>query len=181
VLGKHVHGEIDPHLWHDAGNAMAYVKLIRDTFTAADPAGAGEYAANANAYLAELERVDAYVRAQVGRIPAGRRQLVTTHDAFGYLANAYGLTVAGFVTPNPAAEPSMADRRKLAQTIRVLEVPAVFLEPNLAARSTTLAEVAAEQGVRVCPIYSDTLDATVTGYSELMRFNADSLAECLNP
>ncbi|MDR3360894.1 MAG: anchored repeat ABC transporter, substrate-binding protein [Bifidobacteriaceae bacterium] len=179
VLGKHVHGEIDPHLWQNVRNAMAYVKLIRDSLIGADPAGAGEYTANAAAYLAELEALDEHVRAAIAQIPPERRHLVTTHDAFGYLADAYGLRVAGFVTPNPAAEPSLADRRKLVETIRALKLPAVFLEPNLAARSSTLTEVAAEQGVAVCPIYSDTFDAAVTSYTEMMRFNADSLRRCL--
>ena len=179
VLGKHVHGEIDPHLWQDVGNAMAYTELIRDTLIEADPGGAAEYRANADAYLARLERLERYVRRTIAAIPKARRYLVTTHDAFAYLADAYGLEVAGFVTPNPAVEPSLADRRKLAETIRNLEVPAVFLEPNLAARSSTLTEVAEDNGVEVCPIYGDTFDEEVGSYAEMMRFNADSLRECL--
>jgi anchored repeat ABC transporter substrate-binding protein len=180
VLGKHVHGEIDPHLWQNVRNAMAYVELIRDTLIDADPAGAREYRQNATAYLRQLERLDGYVRRQVRAIPAGRRHLVTTHDAFGYLGKAYGIAIAGFVTPNPAVEPSLADRRKLTRTIRDLRVPAVFLEPNLAARSSTLDQVAREQDVAVCPIYGDTLDDRVTSYVELIRFNADSLRRCLS-
>jgi anchored repeat ABC transporter substrate-binding protein len=179
VLGKHIHGEIDPHLWQDVRNAMAYVKLIRDTLTAADPPGAADYRAGAARYLAELEATDNYVRAAIAAIPSGDRHLVTTHDAFGYLANAYGIKIAGFVTPNPATEPSLADRRKLTQTIRGLDVGAVFLEPNLAARSTTLTEVASEQGIRVCPIYGDSFSGHVRTYVQMMRFNADSLRECL--
>nr|WP_238361416.1 zinc ABC transporter substrate-binding protein [Actinopolymorpha pittospori] len=57
------------------------------------------------------------------------------------------MKVAGFVTPNPSTEASLADRRKLTETIHTLGVPAVFLEPNLAARSSTLTEVAREQGI----------------------------------
>jgi anchored repeat ABC transporter substrate-binding protein len=180
VLGKHVHGEIDPHLWHDARNAMAYVELIRDTLIDADPAGAADYRRNASAYLGRLERLDRYVRRQIRAIPRDRRQLVTTHDAFGYLGKAYGIQIAGFVTPNPAVEPSLADRRKLLRTIRDLRVPAVFLEPNLAARSSTLEEVARDQDVAVCPLYGDALDDHVTSYVELMRFNADALRRCLS-
>lgn len=180
VLGKHVHGEIDPHLWQNVRNAMAYVQLIRDTLIGADPAGAADYRRNASAYLSVLEELDDYVRDTIAGIPEGRRSLVTTHDAFGYLAHAYGMQVAGFITQNPATEPSLADRRKLSETIRTLRVPAVFLEPNLAARSSTLTEVAAEQGVAVCPIYGDSFDATVTSYVEMMRANADSLKECLS-
>ena len=179
VLGKHVHGEIDPHLWQNVRNGIAYVQLIRDTLIGADPEGAREYRANADAYLDELEALDDYLRDTLAEIPDRARYLVTTHDAFGYLAHAYDLTVAGFVTPNPATEPSLSDRRKLTETIRTLDVPAVFLEPNLAARSTALTEVAREQGIRVCPIYGDTFDDTVTSYTQMMRFNADSIRNCL--
>ena len=179
VLGKHVHGEIDPHLWQNVRNAMAYVEIMRDTLVQADPAGASEYRDNAAAYLRELQRLDDDVRAAIAAIPPARRVLVTTHDAFGYLAAAYDLTIAGFVTPNPAGEPSIADRKRLTQTIRDLRVPAVFLEPNLAARSSTLVEVAKEQGVRVCPIHGDALDADAPTYVAMMRANAASLVACL--
>ncbi|MDR2374146.1 MAG: anchored repeat ABC transporter, substrate-binding protein [Bifidobacteriaceae bacterium] len=179
VLGKHVHGEIDPHLWQNVRNAMAYVQLIRDTLIGADPAGARDYAANTAAYLAELAQTDTYVRDTTATIPEANRYLITTHDAFGYLAHAYDIQVAGFVTPNPAAEPSLADRRKLSQTLRTLRVPAVFLEPNHIARANVLTELAAEQDVKVCLIYGDALDDRVTSYVEMMRFNADSLRDCL--
>lgn len=179
VLGKHVHGEIDPHLWLDVRNARAYVEIIRDTLVEADPAGAGTYRANATAYLDELTATDAYVTEQIASIPQSRRYLVTTHDAFAYLGLAYGVTIAGFVTPNPAVEPSLADRRKLAETIENLQVPAVFLEPALAQRSSVLTEVAEDAGVQVCSIYSDSFGPDVGSYVELMRFNADSLVRCL--
>lgn len=179
VLGKHVHGEIDPHLWHDVRNAMAYTELIRDTLIDRDPEGAATYRGNADAYLRRLDALDTYVERTIASIPADRRYLVTTHDAFAYLAHAYDVRIAGFVTPNPATEPSLADRRKLTETVRTLAVPAVFMEPNLAARSSTLTEVAREQELRVCPIYSDAFGGPVRTYEQLMRFNADSLRECL--
>jgi anchored repeat ABC transporter substrate-binding protein len=181
VLGKHVHGEIDPHLWQDVRNAMAYVELIRDTLSQQDPDGARAYRENAARYIDELDALDSYVRSTIAQVPAERRHLVTTHDAFGYLAAAYGVKIAGFVTPNPAAEPSLAERRKLGETISNLEVPAVFLEPNLRARSSTLTEVAREQDVEVCPIYGDTFDDTVTTYVQMMRFNAETVRDCLGP
>ncbi len=179
VLGKHVHGAIDPHLWQDVGNAMAYVRLIRDTLIERDPEGAAAYRANADRYLAELDALDREITRTVAEIPPENRYLVTTHDAFGYLANAYGIRIAGFVTPNPATEPSLADRRKLTETIRTLRVPAVFLEPNLAARSSTLTEIAKEEGVEVCPIHGDAFSEDVTTYVEMMRANAGSLRRCL--
>jgi anchored repeat ABC transporter substrate-binding protein len=181
VLGRHVHGEIDPHLWQDVGNAMSYVELIRDTLIGVDPAGAAEYRANAAAYLAELEQADAYVRDTIAEIPEADRHLITTHDAFGYLGAAYDVRISGFVTPNPSTEPSLAERRRLTETIRNLEIPAVFLEPNLAARSSTLTEVADEQGITICPIYGDTFDEHVSSYVQMVRANAESLRDCLAP
>ncbi|GAA3927290.1 anchored repeat ABC transporter, substrate-binding protein [Actinoplanes auranticolor] len=179
VLGRHVHGEIDPHLWQDVRNAQAYTELIRDSLIAADPQGTAEFRANADRYLTELSALDTYVQQRIDAVPATNRHLVTTHDAFAYLAKAYGIPVAGFVTPNPAVEPSLADRRRLTETLRNLHVRAVFLEPNLRARSSTLVEVARENDVRVCDIYGDAFDDRVTSYVAMMRFNADSLHHCL--
>lgn len=179
VLGAHVHGEIDPHLWLSVPNARAYVEAIRDTLTQQDPAGAETYERNTRAYLAELDKVDDYVAERISTIPEGRRQLITTHDAYGYLAKEYGLHIAGYVSPNPAVEPSVAARSKLSRTIKDLDVPAVFLEPTLATDTSVLAQVAKDAGVKLCKIYSDSFDSRVTSYVELMRFNADELATCL--
>lgn len=181
VLGKHVHGEIDPHLWQNVRNVISYTELIRDTLIGVDPAGAVEYRERATAYIAELTALDDYVRDTIAQIPPGRRHLITTHDAFGYLGAAYDVQISGFVTPHPAAEPSLADRRRLTETIRNLRVPAVFLEPGLRSRSSTLTELADDLDVRVCEIYGDTFDDRVTNYVQMMRFNAESLRDCLAP
>ena len=181
VLGRHVHGEIDPHLWHDVDNAAAYVRIIRDTLSRADPAGAGDYRRRAEEYLRRLERLDVEIDRELAAIPPSRRHLVTTHDAFRYLARDRDFDVAGFVTPNPATEPSLADRRRLVETIRNLRVPAVFLEPNLISRSSMLLDVARDEGVDVCPLRGDTFDREVHTYIELMRANARSLRRCLAP
>ncbi|MFJ6677159.1 anchored repeat ABC transporter, substrate-binding protein [Actinosynnema sp. NPDC091369] len=179
VLGKHVHGEIDPHLWQDVRNGRAYAELIRDTLRTADPGGAADYDRNARDYLARLDELDARVRDTVAAVPRHRRHLVTTHDGFGYFAAAYEMTVAGFVVPNPAQEPSVEDVRKLTETIRNLEVPAVFMEPNLAQRGSVLTQVARDQGVRVCLLYGDSFDDRTRDYAAMMRHNAEEIARCL--
>jgi anchored repeat ABC transporter substrate-binding protein len=179
VLGKHVHGEIDPHLWEDVANVKAYVYLIAETLIATDPEGRQAYEANRDAYLAELTKVDDYISHQLSKIPETRRQLITTHDAFAYLAEAYGLKVAGFVVPNPAQEPSAVQVTRLTETIRNLRVPAVFVEPNLAARASVLRQVAKDQGIQVCRLYGDAFDSNIRSYVEMMRHNADELLRCL--
>ncbi|PRX97951.1 anchored repeat ABC transporter, substrate-binding protein [Allonocardiopsis opalescens] len=179
VLGRHVHGEIDPHLWQNVLNTKSYVNVIRDTLAEVDPDGADLYRENAAAYLAELDELHAYVGERLAGIPEENRQLITTHDAFGYLADAYGMSVAGFVVPVPGQEPSAAQVAELAETIAELGVPAVFVEPNLAARADVLRRVADDQGVDVCLVYGDAFYGEVADYQDMMRANADSLAECL--
>ena len=179
VLGKHVHGDIDPHLWHDVHNAQAYVRVIRDSLISVDPAGEVTYRTNAATYLTRLDQLDATMASNIATIPSERRKLVTTNDAYAYLANAYGLTVAGFVAPNPSVEPSIADRIKLQATLSDSSIPAVFLEPNLARTRSTLRTAATDAGVDICPLYGDTLDDQAPTYIDMMEHNARSLARCL--
>ncbi|WP_175410449.1 anchored repeat ABC transporter, substrate-binding protein [Streptomyces sp. TRM64462] len=179
VVGKHVHGEMDPHAWEDVSNAEAYVRRIEAELVKADPEGRAEYQRNATAYLARLAELHGEVAATLANVPEANRKLITTHDAFGYLAEAYGMEVAGFVVPVPNREPSAAEVEKLRNTIREKKVPAVFLEPNLAARADVLRRVAEDEGVAVCTIYGDSFDDKVHDYVAMMRHNAKELARCL--
>ena len=179
VLGKHVHGEIDPHLWHDVSNAQAYVEVIRDQVIKKDPRNASRYRGNASAYIARLDEVDDYVARSIASIPERNRNLVTTHEAYGYLANRYGLDVAGSVSPSPGQEPSLAERRRLAATLRDLNVPAVFIEQTAGGTAQSLRDAAQLAGVGVAPIWGDAFTPGVNTYELLMRANADSLARSL--
>ncbi|MFI1714546.1 anchored repeat ABC transporter, substrate-binding protein [Streptomyces litmocidini] len=179
VIGKHVHGDMDPHAWGDVSNAEAYVRRIEAELTEADPAGRAAYARNTEAYLRTLADLHQNVATTLATVPAAHRKLITTHDAFGYLAQAYGMEVAGFVVPVPSQEPSAAEVERLRRIIREKKVPAVFLEPNLAARADILRRVAQDEGVGLCTIYGDSFDDKVHDYVGMMRHNADELARCL--
>lgn len=178
VLGKHVHGEIDPHIWHSVPNAMASVQLIRDTLSAKDPAGASVYRANAQELIAELESTDAEIRAIYEALPDQGRNLITTHDGYRYLAQSYGLTVAGYVSPGPGAEPSIQQRERLRRTIEDLGVPALYTEHGILTRTPILKQVGTETGVRVCELYSDTLDEAAPHYADMMKRNAETIRDC---
>ncbi|MFE9687299.1 anchored repeat ABC transporter, substrate-binding protein [Streptomyces sp. NPDC006285] len=179
VIGKHVHGDLDPHTWEDVANAQAYVRRIEAELTKADPKGRATYEKNAARYLKMLGDLDEEVARTLATVPEQNRKLVTTHDAFGYLAKAYGMEVVGFVVPVPNQEPSAAEVEKLGNTIQEKQVPAVFLEPNLAARADVLRRVAEDQKVGVCTLYGDSFDDTIHDYVSMMRHNATELAECL--
>lgn len=184
VLGRHVHGELDPHFWHDVTAMKAVVQVIRDELSAAAPMRADTFTRNARRYLAELDTADEYFRDQVETVPPEHRNLVTTHHGYSYLGRAYGMSIAGFVTPNPSVQPSPRDLIALTRTLDNLDVPAVFLEPELAGRSNELTETARLHGIEVCPIRGDSLDppgaGPATTYTDMIRSNAASISECLS-
>lgn len=181
VIGKHVHGELDPHLWQDVKNTIAYVEVIEHELSRVDALHADIYHQNATEYIKELTTLDQYVRQVISSIPTKSREIVTTHDGFGYLAKAYDIRVAGFVAPNPAQEPSTQDLVTLTRTLIGLRVPAVFLEPNSLSHRDTIVNLANRIGIQVCELYSDTFFGDVQDYVSIMATNAKNLKSCLDP
>jgi len=170
---------IDPHMWMDPANTLLYIAEIRDSLTEIDPDGAAEYSNSHGNYAGEIDESSGYVAASVDEIPDNLRKLVTTHDAFGYFADAFGLEVVEFVAESPGGDPSPEDIAEIAAVLQGQGVPAVFAEPQVHEEGAILEQAADDAGVEVCVLYSDSLDDTVTSYIELMRFNADELARCL--
>ncbi|WP_235923151.1 anchored repeat ABC transporter, substrate-binding protein [Corynebacterium lizhenjunii] len=180
VLGRHIHGEVDPHLWHNVANASLYAEVIAEELAQIDPSHGHDYRARAQRYREELGRIDAQVRAEIAGIAPQRRHLVTPHHGYAYLEQGYGVDQAGFVSPNPAVEPSPRDVIALRRTLDNLDVPAVFIEPTAEASAATLRQTAAQLGIAVCEIYGDTLDEHVPTYADLMLHNASQLRRCLS-
>ena len=172
-------GEEDPHLWLSVDNAREYARTIRDALSKTDPDGAATYESNFEDYEARLDDLDAYAKEAVSAVPQGRRSLVTTHDAFGYMAGYLGFEVAAVVAVSPEQDPSADDIARLQRAIEEASVPAVFAEPQIGPESQILGQIAADVGVAVCTLYSDALDDRAPTYVEMMRFNADELVRCL--
>ncbi|MHB2165437.1 metal ABC transporter substrate-binding protein [Alsobacter sp. R-9] len=178
----HDHGRFDPHAWQSVPNAKVYVAQVRDALVAADPAGKEAYEANAASYLARLDALDAEIRAAVARIPASRRRIITSHDAFGYFAKAYGIIFVSPLGVSTEAEASARDVARIIRQIRAEAIPAVFLEnvtdPRLMDRITR--ETGAKVGGR---LYSDALSAPdgIAGtYIDMMRSNIRELTTALS-
>ena len=175
------HSETDPHAWQSVANAKIYVANIRDGLVAADPAGKAIYEANASAYLAKLDALDGEVRDTVAKIPPDRRRIITTHDAFGYFAAAYGVA---FIAPqgvSTEAEVSARDVARIITQIRKQKIPAVFLENVTDKR--LLERIGAESGARIGgTLYSDALTdekGEAPTYLDMMRHNVKQLASAL--
>ncbi len=177
----HDHGDADPHAWQSVANAKIYVGNIRDGLVAADPAGRAVYEANAAAYLAKLDALDKAVRAAVERVPAERRRVITSHDAFGYFKDAYGID---FIAPQGVSTESEVSARDLARIITQIKkqkIPAVFLENIVDQRLAK--RIADETGAKIGgTLYSDALTdeaGDAPTYIDLIRHNIKALSDAL--
>ena len=119
-------GDPNPHLWTDPVLAGAYALHVRDALARLDPDAAAYYAANADAFAARLEALDAAIREAVATLPQSRRVLLTYHDSFPYFAPRYGFTIIGAIQPSDFSEPSPREVADLIEQIRAARVPAVF-------------------------------------------------------
>jgi zinc/manganese transport system substrate-binding protein len=173
--------DADPHAWQSAAKAKIYVTNIRDALDAADPANAATFDANAQRYLARLDTLDREVKETIAKIPPERRKLITTHNAFGYLAAAYGIA---FIAPSGVStetEPSARDIARVIDQIKAEKIPAVFLE-NLS-DDRLIARIAAETGAKAGgTLYSDSLTGEkgpAPTYIDLVRHNIKALTSAL--
>lgn len=176
-LGSHA----DPHAWQSVVNAKKYVANIRDALAAADPAGAEVYRTNAENYLAKLDALDSEVRAAVAQIPQDRRKVISTHDAFGYLAAAYGIEFVAPMGVSTESEASARDIARIITQIRTQKIPAVFLE-NIS-DSRLIRRISAETGAKVGgTLYSDSLTGEkgdAPTYIDMVRHNIKALTSAL--
>jgi manganese/zinc/iron transport system substrate-binding protein len=183
-------GAHDPHVWFDVRLWMRCVEVVRDELAALDPAHAADYGANADRYLKELDALDREVREKAARLPAERRVLVTSHDAFGYFARAYGFEVRGLQGVSTAAATGTRDVEDLANFLGRRQVPAVFCETSVppkglkkvldSVRETYQREVRLVGGADA--LYSDALGEPGTPgetYVGMVRHNIDVIVKAL--
>jgi zinc/manganese transport system substrate-binding protein len=178
----HDHGGADPHAWQSIGNAKTYVANIRDALIAADAAGKEAYEANAGAYLKRLDELEAEVKSLVASIPAERRRIITSHDAFRYFEAAYGID---FVSPqgvSTESEASAKDVARIIQQIRRDRIVAVFVENVSDAR--LMERIAKETGAKIGDrVYSDALsepNGPAGTYIDMMRHNIRAFSAALS-
>ena len=176
-----VDGEENPHFWLDPSLVVVYyLPAITAKLIELDPDGKATYDADAAAYVATLEALDAELMARVGEIPEANRKLVTFHDAFPYFAEHYGFELVGVILENVGQEPTAGELAALVETVKAAGVKAVFSEaqfnPNL---SETLAQEAGIANV-VTTLYNDSLGPPPADtYVGLMRWNVDQIVPAL--
>ena len=173
--------DADPHAWQSVANAKIYVANIRDALSAADPAGERIFRSNADGYVAKLDVLDHDVREAVSQIPQSRRKVISTHNAFGYFAAAYGIEFIAPLGVSTETEASARDIAGIITQIRSLKIPAVFLEN--ASDDRLIRRISAETGAHVGgTLYSDSLTdekGDAPTYIDMVRHNIKALTSAL--
>lgn len=163
----------DPHAWQSLANGLLYVDNIARGLCQADAAGCDTYKANAAAYEAEITALDGEVKAAIAALPESKRKVITTHDAFGYFGEAYGVKFLAPEGISTESEASAKDVGKLITQIRAEGVTALFVENMSDPR--LIEQIAEETGVRVGgELYSDALSepgGDAPDYLSMFRHN----------
>ena len=170
----------DPHWWHSVTNVRRAAEIVRDAFAKADAADAAVFQRNVAAYAAGLDELDAFVKLKVAELPRAKRRLVTSHDAFQYLARDYGFTILPIEGVSTAEQPSTRRVAELLKTIRSQGVKAVFFENTQ--NPKVIAEITRETGAKVGgELYADGLaaDGEAATYAGMMRHNVNTIVDAL--
>jgi len=182
LLDEHGKQVPDPHAWQNLANAEIYVQNIAKALSQADPANTAHYSARRDAYLSEIRALLGEARADLAQLPSAQRSIITSHDAFGYLGQAYGLKFTAPQGLSTADEPSAAEVAALIRQIRNDGVRAVFVENIRNAR--LIKQIAAEGGATVGgTLYSDALASSgpASTYLGMFKHNLDTLLAALVP
>jgi zinc/manganese transport system substrate-binding protein len=171
----------DPHAWNSAVNGVVYVRNIITALQKADPANAAEYQANGDRYIKQLQDMDAYARAQIQSIPEPRRKVLTSHDAFGYFGDAYGVTFLSPLGFSTETEASAADVGKLINQIKREHVSAYFFENSGDPR--LVQQIAKASGAHPGgELYVESLSPAkgpAASYLQMFRYNVDKLTAAM--
>jgi len=178
---SHGHGEADPHAWQNPSNVMTYVDNIAKGLCEADAPRCDAYRSNAAAYTVQLQALDAETVSAWAAIPAAQRKVITSHDAFGYYAKAYGvkfLAAQGMSTDSQASAKGVG---QLVRQIRKENIKALFVESISDPR--LIEQIGRETGVRPAgELFSDSLsdaNGAAATYLAMMRANTAALTQAI--
>lgn len=171
----------DPHAWNSAANGVIYVRNIIAALKKADPEGASVYEANGQRYIVQLQQLDLYAREQVQLVPESKRKILTSHDAFGYFGDAYGVTFLSPLGFSTESEASAADVAKLIRQIKSEHVTAYFFENSGDPR--LVKQIADASGAQPGgELYVEALsppDGPAASYVQMFRYNVDKLTAAM--
>ncbi len=176
--------EVDPHFWFSISLWKEAAKVVGEALKQHDAKHASDYEKNTNAYIAQLDELDQWVKNRVSELTAEKKILVTAHDAFNYFANSYGFEVASIAGISTESEVTTEDVNKVASVIVEKKVKSIFIESSVP--QTTVDAVIAEvvrRGSQVAigkELFSDALGTDeYAQYIEAIKYNVNSIVDGL--
>lgn len=172
----------DPHVWMDPANVIIWVRNISAALSDFDPGHKADYEKNSQEYISSLNELDALIQAEIEKIPADRRVIVTDHMLFGYFAEKYGLKVVGAVIPSysSSAQASAQEQAALEDAIRKFDVKAILVGNTV--NPALASQIAKDTGIELVPFYTGSLsakDGPAGTYIDYMRYNMLAIVNAL--
>ncbi len=172
----------DPHAWMDAENGLIYIKNIKDALVSSDPVNASFYEKNYLVYKNKMEALHNYIKEKIQLIPIDKRVLITSHDAFSYFGNKYGMTINAVMGVSTEADAQTADLKRIIKSIQEKKIPAIFVESTI--NPKLLQQIASDNHVVIGGnLYADSVGEPGTEgdtYLGMLKHNADTISKALS-
>lgn len=176
------HEVTDPHVWNNVANVMVWVSNIEQALSKADPDDAAIFRHNADQYRKQLQTLDSLIRADIATVPKANRHVLTSHDAFGYYQQAYGIRFLSPLGLSTEHEASAADVAALISQIRQEKIRVYFLENSNDSR--LVKQIANATGaVAGGELYPEALSdkkGPAGTYVQLMTFNTRQMVQAMS-
>lgn len=171
----------DPHAWMDASLGLKYIENIKNALVELDPDNASVFEFNYGIYKQQLEDLDQYIKTEIQKIPAKKRVLITSHDAFQYYGRAYGIQLEAILGTSTDAQAQTSDIIRLNKVIRANKVPALFVESTV--NPKLLKQLAADNDIQIGgQLYADSIgdkDSPAPTYLDMLKHNTDVIVAAL--
>lgn len=174
-------GSSDPHAWMDASNGLVYARNIKDALVRRMPEHEAELNARYQKYVQAIKDTDTYILQAIKKIPPQHRMLITSHDAFAYYGQRYGVELNAIMGISTEAEARTSDVMRVSKAIKEAGVPAIFIESTI--NPKLLKQIAEDTGVKIGgELFADSIgdeDTEANGYLEMLRHNTDVIVKAL--
>lgn len=171
----------DPHAWMDASLGLKYIENIKNALSELDPENADVFEFNYGVYKKQLEDLDQYIKTEIQKIPAKKRVLITSHDAFQYYGRAYGIKLEAILGTSTDAQAQTSDIVRLNKVIRENKVPALFVESTV--NPKLLKQLASDNDIQIGgQLYADSIgdkDSPAPTYLDMLKHNTDVIVAAL--
>lgn len=171
----------DPHAWMDAKLGLVYIENIKNALIELHPGGRKTFEFNYGLYRQQLLEMDTFIKRSIESIPEQRRILITSHDAFRYYGNRYGIVVESVLGTSTDADIQTSDIIRLSKIIDDYGIPSVFIESTV--NPKVLQQLAKDKGIQIGgKLYSDSIgdeDSGAPSYLEMLRYNTSTIVRAL--